>query len=584
MFDMDKRTILIRSILVVAALAVALVALSLALYKAVTGEQPLPEGKAFADAKPEAPSGPAEEGHPEPSSGVPEPAVTGPPEPEAPPAMEAIYEVRAPEEVFPPAWVDTATPVSIVERGGTLASRHDEPANSTVSIEDLRLEIYMDSNLDYRLDATWHTTPAAEVSNLFVYAYTTHRLTGETTLATVGTLWTTEPEREVEPQGTIALDEDREYVIAIQSCFPSAGCLDYNLSFTTPPIAAANVDCNRIVDNGPHGSKLDLIFVPFNYSREELAAGRLEADVNRLLFQADAGSAAVAARRSFFGVPVLNSSFGKFNAVVVHDEVPCCHNNQLFSIGRRCGFDKGEDIFVIMQNTEGGMAYAQGLGSGNWVMMARGHDWQGVGTTLAHEVGHLIGMDEEYYLASGGVAFPREAPNCDYGNLTCSKWCSGTRSELVGAIHEAKMEYDECMQVFTAGDDAAWHAICTQLDLDEAFERLAGSTFYGAADKDELCMKPRSELQGYVCYAGTLVPLEDENLGVGCREGYGCYFGCGTQYYYTKSSYVSIMGGGALGENNRIYHELDSVSVVPLLPDFSPSANEALEGYFAGFD
>lgn len=591
---MDKRTILIGSILILvaAALGAALGVLGYVLYKSAPPEQQIPQWDKSGGAKPvPSPQPPSAPGcKVDADCGAGEACREGScmaalPSEERPPAPEAIYTVRAPEEVFPLGQINTATPIQVVERGGILASGRNEFTNATVLMEDLRLEIFMDSNLDYKLAATWHTDPAPEVSNLFIYTYTTHRLTGETALIPIGAEWTPAQERDVEVRSAVPVDEDREYVVGIQSCFPSAGCLNYNVSFTTPQIAAANVDCNRVIDHGPRERKLDLIFVPLNYTHEELASGRLEADVNYLLFHSDAGSADVAARRPFFGIPVLNRSFSKFNVIVVHDRVPCCRNNQLFSVGKRCGFDRNEDIFVIMHNTESGMAYAQGLGSGNWVMMARGHGWHGAGTTLAHEIGHLIGLDEEYYLTSGGVAFPREAPNCDYGNLTCSEWCSGARSDLAGAAHEAKRKYDECMNVFTTGDDAAWRAFCPQLDLDEAFARAAGrgSTFYGATNKDELCGKPRSELQAYVCYMGTFVPLEDENLGVGCRPGYGCYLGCGTQYYYTRSSYVSIMGGGALGENNRIYSELDAVSPTPVLPDFSPAANDALEGYFARF-
>jgi hypothetical protein len=513
-----------------------------------------------------------------------QPAPTTPPPTEVVEAPRVSLHVRTPGEVFPSSWVNTATPVFAVTRPGVLKSWRNEYTGDEASISDLVLELFMDPELNYELVARWTTDPVADVSNLFVNTYDTHRLTGETELTPLETQWTSARETEVELHGIADIAEDKEYLVTIQSCFPGAPCLEYNVSFTTPEIPAANVDCNRLVDHGQHGRKLDLIFVPFNYTVEELAAGKLEDDVRYLLFHDEPSSADVAARRSLFSIPVFNRSFSNFNVVVVHDEVPCCHDNQLFSVGKRCGFDKGKDIFVVMHNTESGMAYAQGIGIGNWVMMAKSYNWHGVGATLAHEIAHLVGMDEEYYLTSGGTIFPRDAPNCDYGNLTCRKWCSGVRADLVEDIHDAKERYDGCMVVFASGGESEWQSFCRSLDFREVFERAAriGSTFYGVAAQEQLCAKPRNEIEAYVCYAGTLVPLEDENLGVNCRSGYGCYFGCGTQYYYARSDYVSIMGGGALGENNRIYREVDSPSS-PILPDFSKATNDALEGYFESF-
>ncbi len=501
-----------------------------------------------------------------------------------------MYEVYTSEEVFPPNRIPP-NPLFSAEQRGIFASTTNPTTGEELSLRNLHFKLFLEQNLNYRLQAQWEVEMSGGfsgggASGVAIYTARTPRLTQETVMSQIDYIsapWAAAVE--IESHSKVVIDENKEYLFVIQSC-SSIECASYNLSVKTPPIPSATAHCNEVINNGPSEGKINLIFVPENYSLEELRQGKLERDVNFILFENQPNLPDVLGRRAFFGIPLLNRSSSVFNVIIIHDQVPCCFNNQLFALSNACGVEEEKGVFVVMQNKESGTAFAQGLGEGNWIMLPKGHQWEGGGVTLAHELGHLIGLDEEYYiLGLGGTGGPRNAPNCDYGNLSCSTWCSGVQPQIVSQIHQAQRKYDECIAIFNNGSDAEWHSFCSSLNFDKAFQQAdqQGNAIYGTHSANELCALPPSSLQAYVCYLGTFVPYEQENIGLGCQEGFGCYLGCGTHYYYTKSDYVNIMGGGALGENGRIYREVDATSTETILPDYSPAAEAVLERYFERF-
>ncbi|MEW5955629.1 MAG: hypothetical protein AB1626_03795, partial [Candidatus Micrarchaeota archaeon] len=389
------------------------------------------------------------------------------------------------------------------------------------------------------------------------------------------------------------LEENASYVLRVMSC-GSAACVDWNASYATPAIGAADVTCSKILDNGRN--KLDLIFVAADYGRGDLESGLFEYNAKEVLYGRDSLSPQPRRRQSFFSLSALAENTRKFNAYVVNGDLPGFSANQLASVARAClapgeSFDKRKDVVIVMNNSEAGMAYAQGLGTGFIVWLSKGgDDWKGKGALFAHELAHLIGFDEEYYFSSGMTDAQAEIrrnyaqevglPNCAYEEFSCDKWCRATRDDLAPLVTAAKEKYDECMSVFGAGDAGRWTSLCPALNFSHWYDE--GRSFMGAGSQTELCALPPSALQAYVCYAGTLVPYENQDFGVDCPLGFGCYFGCGGYYKFMRSAYVSIMGGGALGEDNRIYAELDEASRV--LPDWSPAAAAALREYLAGLE
>ena len=499
-----------------------------------------------------------------------------------------------------------------VNRSGVFASTRI--LGEEVNLGNLSLDIFRKPNMDYRAVIKWKLNVNPLSYNRFVDIYgpffidstvtlftnRTNRLTGIVTLAQAGVNQT------LNPVGNVALmevfsnieityspvEEDKDYLILIETSVPGDQ-LQYNFTFKTPPVEPARVECNRIIDNGPAEKKFNIFFVPLKYSAEDLSTGRFEEDVRDVLYNAYptppiAGKGDVMNRRSLFGIPVFNKSLKSFNVFVINSFLPApVAYNKLISIGKACSFNRDRDIFIMMDNIESGTAYAQGVGTGIWIDIPRGEErFKGKGAILSHEIAHLIGFDEEYYFWGEPVGIsPLNAPNCEYGNLTCTKWCRGTNTELSERIHSAKRKSMQCKDIVMSRDTEAWQTFCPTLELAEQFHEVSGedTTFYGATNIEELCSLPLSTSIINVCYEGTFIPLEDENIGIDCNTGYGCYLGCGSHYQHTKGSYVSIMGGGALGNDIRIYAQMDAVSPTPIMPDFSKADSDILERYFSQF-
>lgn len=460
------------------------------------------------------------------------------------------------------------------------------------NISNLSIDIFMESNQNYNARVKWKTSPNPEASFLYLTGYGKHRLTGDIiqTNSAMGYSGTDASVSGVYGNSNIEmkldnLEENKKYSLETVSFWEGGCAVRYKINITTPPIGVADeAQCKKIIDNGPMSDKLNLIFVPYNYTAAEITTGRFERDVRDVLFEHDLASSFVGQRRSFFELPVLNASSKAFNIFIVNKSVSNSNSiNQFISAAKSCGrLNKERDMIVVLANTNEGMSYASGIGSGVIIWLSIGERDTLQGITLAHEMAHLIGFDEEYYYWADPGSSPRNAPNCEYGNLTCEKFCSGVNAELTEEVHSAKRKAMQCVNIIGSGDASEWQTFCPTLDLEGWFE--AHPIWYGGSTNiEEFCALPLSTSLIYACYAGTLMPLEDENIGIDCKAGYGCYFGCGTRYEYTKGSYVSIMGGGAMGEDNRIYSELDAASPTPIMPDFSKADSDILERYFSQF-
>ncbi len=491
------------------------------------------------------------------------------------------FTIRSSEEILPSRLIRTNTPIATLTKPGVLVSQYSEQIRDDLEMRDFWLEVYMQPDLTYKFRAGWKLTGLSQGSNFFINANITWRDTGKTELKQLGSLFVTDQRADIyfdqnDPRSP-PIDADREYLLTLQTCFVQGPCLAYNVSLVTPSLPSINTTCNQLVNNGPKENKLNLVFVHRNYSDEQLGVGMLEDDVDYVLFHSEPNAGEVSARRSFFGIPVLNRSFSAFNVFTVHDEIPCCKTNQLLAVANACGIPKKNAVFVIMVNEKTGTAYAQDRGVGHWIWFPRGGDLVGAGATLAHEFAHLVGVDEEYYFDDQLAYTPREAPNCDYTNLTCEKWCNGVKRDMVQRINTAKSLHDQCLDAVKNRDETSWRDICMQLDFGKTFPQGVG----GAASQKELCSKPVSAIEGYECSAGSFDLLEAENIGVDCREGYGCYFGCGGQYQFTRGSLVSIMGAGGMGEFGKFYAQLDARSRV--MPDYSKATSETVGHYLLGF-
>ena len=364
--------------------------------------------------------------------------------------------------------------------------------------------------------------------------------------------------------------------------------LEYNLSLKTPQLAKTSSECTPLFVSGLSENKIDLVFIPVNYSQEEINDGLFEKDVKSILFDSQKESTSIEKRISFFEIPVFNQSSAVFNMFLAKYLSQSPSQNKLIAIAKSCGFDKKEDVIILVHNSVLGMGYAEGVGTGNTIYLFKSGGFVASATLFAHELAHLFGMDEEYYMLNGGVTEPKNVQNCDYGNLTCNKWCAGVDAEKTTKIHAAKEKYDTCTKILADKNEGAWKDFCLTLDLKTLIENyvISGGSYAGAKSQEEFCAFPLSKAVGYTCYAGTFWSLDrDEslNLGINCKEGYQCYYGCGTKYEYTRSTFIGIMGGGAMGEAQYLYQQKEQNSGEKVLPDFSPAANKAIKEYLSKY-
>src|SRR3989338_9016225 len=461
--------------------------------------------------------------------------------------------------------------------------------NKEITLSNLKFELFMGQNLQYFAQAEWETNIHSSASGIIVSQESVFKLSGNKENNQLQYVSILNSPLKMQGKTSFLLNENQEYTFTIQSCyneyFPKldSSCINHNFILKMPKIAKAEVNCKKIVDNGLQENKLDMVFIPSEYSEEELKSGKLEKDVHLLLFEKVPDSAAVEERISFFDVPLFNQNFNLFNVHVINEKVPCCNNNQLLSSAKSCGFDQQKDVIVVMYNSVLGMSFAEGIGTGNKIYMFKGNEWQELGSVLAHEFGHLIGLHEEYYTLPSSFMTPSESPNCEYGDLTCSKWCKNIDAEKVKQVHTAKEKFDACQKILTEKDEIAWKDFCSTLDLGgiiSDYVKEVGGSYSGAMSQEEYCTFPLSEVIGYTCYAGTFWPLDrDEslNLGVNCLDGYQCYFGCGGNYEWTRSTFVGIMGGGTMGETQYLWKQKEKNAGEKILPDFSPAASQALK-------
>lgn len=432
-------------------------------------------------------------------------------------------------------------------------------------MSNVKLELFLNpEDFSYDFVASWEVNKLTETSRIEVREERVNRLTKESDWAQIRIINNTANSLEVLVESNVPeIDEDRKYHFFVTSYLP-AGSITYDFILETPPLASFDANCDSLIDHGSSDDKIDLIFFPSGYPVDKL--GQFNADVTSILYSHDTNSLNVMERVSFFEIPIFEDNYNKFNVKTIPQEVPCCFDNQLISIAKSCGYDKSQDfIFVITyEENQTHTGIAAGIGYGNWVEIPR----TSKGTLLAHELGHLLNLDEEYYLpdkvVGERVTSSLDAPNCNYGYFNCDKWCEGVDAELVELVELEKGKYAECKEIYRSGDDLLWGDFCLNV--------LEGS--------EGFCDRPLSELPGVICYQRTIADVELLNIGVSCQEGFGCYTGCGGDFNFTRSSPASIMGAGPRGWTTQTYLTIERSGEERLRPDFSVAANEALRNYF----
>lgn len=281
-------------------------------------------------------------------------------------------------------------------------------------------------------------------------------------------------------------------------------------------IQKINEHCLRIVGSGEKG--VDIFIVGSNYPSNSILWNsdyynladfeiNLENDVIRLLYSADYG----------FGYGILTiepftSNLDRTNVYLITESFQGDWSQvDYFGVGKElvekhCNvvYDR-EDVIGIINADENPSAY--GMGGGNFYISgafhrAGQHNFEDVGSTFVHELGHAFGLFDVYgsgYLPESKTMIDSTSwPNCD-NTAGCPKWCSGPPRLPYKTICDNYNE-QECEQHY---DDQA----CVWLpEKDPYFKRQCiqnyGFGYYEAGDVGE------------------------QNVGTDCLAGTGCYFGC----------------------------------------------------------
>ena len=207
---------------------------------------------------------------------------------------------------------------------------------------------------------------------------------------------------------------------------------------------------------------------------------------------------------------------------------------------------------------------------------------EGLATAFNHEIGHVFGLKDEYYttMDSNNLTadeiedWNQRIPNCDYGrpftnadyqsgNGYCKKWCCGVDSAKYQTYRQYVNAFGACRDMLHAkADKNAWDDYCRttlQFQRFKSDERQYPGTIVGGnpsrpqtieqscdAIYDDSPQNSYYEESIYeYCFSGTLYNIWDLDIGNGCLEGTGCYFGCGG---FPRSSYGYDIKIGAFAD------------------------------------
>lgn len=162
--------------------------------------------------------------------------------------------------------------------------------------------------------------------------------------------------------------------------------------------------------------------------------------------------------------------------------------------------------------------------------------------TAVHEFGHSFGdLEDEYFSIRPSSRIERA--NCDVEG--CPKWCSGQvdKNSECYKLFQAKLE---CLQKQERGENFT----CNQQISNDCMKNVSNANISEYRLRLDYCSKKNDE--GYNC-----------DIGVGCKEGTGCYFDCGGTNGF-RSSPTSVMSADGF-EFNTISKEY----LIKLLENYS---------------
>ncbi len=275
------------------------------------------------------------------------------------------------------------------------------------------------------------------------------------------------------------------------------------------PVAPVQADgsCVTLENNGPAADKLDIVFLPDGYTDMGRFVDHVKLSINTLKTVEPFKSNAK--KMNFYYVAAKKvKMINKFNS---------------------------EDAGVVAQYASKCPAYDQKVilsvnsGAGSWARLSKGlavvtTTVPGFTMDVVHELGHSFGglLDEVFSgspIVYGDVSIKNTlsaGPNCDVSG--CPRWCTG-------GVSPKYRNYE---------------SICAAASSKASCDGTRGDTFGCVWATDEFGKNARCVVHSE---RGDLGTDAEEDFGVSCQAGLGCFQGCSnTAANLWSPTRVSLMG------------------------------------------
>ena len=255
-----------------------------------------------------------------------------------------------------------------------------------------------------------------------------------------------------------------------------------------------------------------------------------------------------------------------------------CNNTKIYeSIEEKCDFGnlKGMIIVVIVE-TESGGSGGEIIYLGSSLMRDLPIQFDISKNVVIHEIGHNFGLGDLYYgtlyyngdpSSFYGTEFSRKFLNVD--GPGCSKWCNSYKP--VSQYNESVSS--KCLKFMNRSDCVSYG------------RSSSGDCFYSSSSAPDCCVWSHDTFE---YFDTNCVPaIGSENIGVGCLEDSGCYYGAMYGNYAWRpvlSNDESIMYGATSDRFDSVsVREINKIFKCCLSPAFSSDECENFRIEYSNF-